>query len=132
MARWFGAALSALAVVAMSLSGGAADEKGPTAKDVMKAVAGKTGLCAKCAGAAKAANWDDAQKFAKQLNECGLALTKVPCPKGDAKSWEKLTKEYCGQTAAVSKAAQAKDAEAFGAAVKTFTSSCKTCHDAHK
>ncbi|MFO0797128.1 MAG: hypothetical protein U0804_06590 [Gemmataceae bacterium] len=132
MARWFGAAAAALAALVMTLSGSSADEKGPAAKDVMKAVAGKTGYCAKCAGAVKAANWAEAQDYAKKMADCGVALTKAPCPKGDAKSWATLTQAFCAQTAAVNKAAQAKDAEAFGSALKTFTGSCKTCHDAHK
>lgn len=132
MARWFGAVAAALAVVAMTLSGSAADEKGPAVKDVMKAVAGKTGFCAKCAGAVKAGDWAEAQGYAKKMADCGVALTKTPCPKGDAKSWETLTKRFAEQTAAVNKAAEAKDSDAFGTAIKTFTGSCKTCHDAHK
>lgn len=75
MARWFGALV--VAAVAATFSAGLADEKGPTAKDVMKAVAGKTGFCAKCAGAAKAGNWDDAQAYAKKMADCGVALTKA-------------------------------------------------------
>jgi cytochrome c556 len=132
MTRWFGAVATALAVVVMTLGGSSADEKGPAAKDVMKAVAGKTGFCAKCAGAVKAGNWAEAQDYAKKMADCGVALTKAPCPKGDAKSWEKLTTQFCAQTAAVNKAAQAKDADAFGTSLKAFTGSCKTCHDAHK
>jgi hypothetical protein len=132
MLRKFGAVFAGLAVVALCLSGNAADEKAPAIKDVMKTVAGKDGLCGKCAGAAKAENWEEAQKLAKKLNECGVALTKTSCPKGDAESWKKLTKQYCEQTAAVNKAATDKDPKAFGAAIKTFTGSCKGCHEAHK
>jgi hypothetical protein len=131
MVRKLGAVVAGLAVVVLCLSAGA-DEKTPTIKEVMKSVAGKEGLCAKCNTAGKGEKWEDAQKLAKQLSECGVALTKTKCPKGDADSWKKLTKAYCENTAAVKKAADDKDTKAFGAAIKTFTGSCKGCHDAHK
>jgi hypothetical protein len=132
MARKFGAVAAGLIVIALCLAGSAADEKGPTVKDVMKTVGGKEGLCAKCNAAAKVEKWEDAQKLAKQLNDCGVALTKTQCPKGNADEWKKLTKRYCEQTVAVKKAADDKDAKAFGAAIKTFTGSCKGCHDNYK
>lgn len=132
MVRKLGAVFAGLAVVALCLSAGAADDKVPTIKEVMKAATGKTGLCAKCNEAAKAEKWEDAQKLAKQLSECGAAMPKNKCPKGDAKSWEKLSKQFADDTAAINKAAQDKDSKAFAAAIGTFTKSCKTCHDAHK
>ena len=126
--------LAFVGAVAMTLVLGSvgAEEKTPSIKDVMKTVAGKEGLCAKCNTAAKGEKWEDAQKLAKSLAECGVNLTKTKCPKGDAKSWEKLTKQYCEDAAAVSKAAEKKDGKEFATAIKTFTGSCKTCHDAHK
>lgn len=133
MARWYGAAAAAVAMAALVLTGlGTAQDKGPAAKDVMKAIAGKTGLCAKCNAAGKAGNWEDAQKLAKQLNECGVAFTKSPCPRGDAKSWEMLTKAFSENTAAINKAAEAKDSEGFAKAIKTFVGACEACHTAHK
>lgn len=129
MVRKFGAVLAALAVVALCQ---AAEEKTPTVKQVMKAVAGKNGLCAQCNTAAKAEKWEDAQKLAKQLTECCAALPKNKCPKGDADSWAKLTKQYAEQGAAINKAAADKDSKAFTSAIKSFTGSCKACHDAHK
>ena len=130
MLRTFGAVV--VGVVAVCLVAGAADDKTPKIKDVMKTVAGKDGLCAKCNAAAKDDKWEDAQKLAKQLTECGAALAKNKCPKGDGESWTKLSKQYAEQTVAISKAAEAKDAKEFGTAIKTFVGSCKTCHDAHK
>jgi cytochrome c556 len=109
-----------------------AEEKAPGIKEIMKTVAGKEGLCAKCNAAAKGENWDDAQKLARSLAECGVKLTKTKCPKGDAESWEKLSKKYCADAAAVSKAAEKKDTKEFAAAIGTFTKSCKGCHEAHK
>jgi cytochrome c556 len=98
----------------------------------MKAVNGKTGLVAKTEGAVKDGKWEDAQKLSKQLAEAGAALAKNDVPKGDAKSWEKLTKLYADQTTAIDKAATDKDAKALEKAVKAFKGGCKTCHDAHK
>lgn len=133
MVRKFGAVLAGFAAIALCLAADAADEKkAASIKDVMKTIAGKEGLCAKCGGAGKAEKWEDAQKFAKDLAACAANLPKNKCPKGDAASWEKLSKQYAEQAAAVSKAAEAKDAKEFGAALKTFTGSCKACHDAHK
>lgn len=133
MTRWFGAVSAAVAVAVLVLTtSGTAQDKGPTAKDVMKAVAGKTGLCAKCVAAGKEGNWDEAQKLARALNECGTAMTKCPCPRGDAASWAKLSKEFGANTAAIQKAADSKDKDAFEKAVKTFTSACSTCHAGHK
>lgn len=119
-------------MIALCLSVDAADEKAAPIKTVMKTVAGKEGLCAKCNAAGKDAKWEDAQKYAKQLTDCCANLPKNKCPKGDAESWAKLSKQYAEQAAAINKAATDKNAEAFGKAIKTFTSSCKTCHDAHK
>lgn len=114
------------------LGGVGADEKQPSIQEIMKAVGAKDGLCARCNQAAKGEKWADAQKLGKQLAECGLNLTKTKCPKGDAASWEKLTKQYCEQAAAIAKAADNKDAKAFNEAIGAFVKSCKACHDAHK
>lgn len=132
MVRKYGTLLAGLAVLALCLTGTGAEDKTPPIKDVMKAVAGKDGLCGKCNTAAKADKWEDAQKLAKELAECGAALAKNKCPKGNGDSWTKLSKQYAEQTAAVQKAATAKDAKAFAAAITAFTGSCKACHDAHK
>lgn len=125
------AAVGGLAL-ALSAAGTAADSKSPDVETIMKKVAGKKGLCAACATAGKAANWEDAQKSAKELKELGAALGKNPCPKGDGESWKTLTKKYAEQTTAISTAAEKKDAAALSTAVGAFTKSCKTCHDSHK
>lgn len=132
MVRKFGAVLAGLAMLVVCLAVDAADEKAPTIKEVMKAVSAKDGLCAKCNAAAKGEKWEDAQKLAKELTACGAALGKNKCPKGDAESWAKLTKQYAEQSEAIKKAADAKDSKAFSEAIGTFTKSCKACHDAHK
>ncbi len=133
MIRKCGAMLAGFGVLALCLAVNAEEKTTPTIKEVMKAVAAKeTGLCGKCAAAAKAEKWEDAQKLAKQLSECAAALPANKCPKGDAESWAKLSKQYAEQGAAISKAAETKDPEKFTVALKAFTGSCKACHDAHK
>jgi hypothetical protein len=132
MVRKFVAMFIGLSVVALCLAVHAAEDKTPAIKDVMKAVAGKEGLCTKCNAAAKGEKWEDAQKLSKKLIECGKALVKNKCPKGYAESWTKLTKQYSEQTVAINKAAEDKDSKAFSKAIGAFTGSCRTCHDAHK
>lgn len=121
-----------LALVAVLGSAAAQDDKTPSISKIMKTFSGKNGVCAKCAAAGKAANWDDAQKYAKSLTQCGANLGKNKCPRGDADSWEKLTKKFAEQTAAIEKAAAAKDAAALNDAVGAFTKSCGACHSVHK
>ncbi|MBN9117919.1 MAG: hypothetical protein J0I06_01925 [Planctomycetes bacterium] len=113
MLRKFVLAFVGALAATLVLGHATAEDKAPTIKDVMKSVAGKEGLCAKCNAAAKGEKWEDAQKLSKELAECAVALTKTKCPKGDAKSWEKLTKQYCEQAAAVSKAAEKKDGKDY-------------------
>lgn len=134
MARKIGLVLAGVFGVLTCLAAGADDKekKTPTIKEVMKSTAGKQGLCAKCNAAAKDKKWDDAQKLAKELKECGEALAKNSCPKGDGESWTKLSKQYKEQTEAIAKAAEDKDGKEFAAAITKFTKSCKACHDAHK
>jgi hypothetical protein len=132
MLRKFGIAFGGTMAIVVGLGTLAADEKAPTIKEVMKATAGMKGLCAKCVTAGKGEKWEDAVKYARELNDCGEALAKCKCPRGDAASWEKLTKRYSEQTGAILKAAEAKDAKAFGEATKSFTGACMECHQSHK
>jgi len=132
MLRKAGMMFAGVVAVVLVVGTALAEEKTPTIKQVMKTVAGKQGLCAQCAAAGKGMKWEDAQKLAKSLTACCANLPKNKCPKGDAASWEKLSKQYAEQAAAVQKAADDKDAQAFTAALKTFTSSCGACHKAHK
>ena len=135
MLRKAGIALAGVIALVPILGTAAADEKTPSIKEIMKTVASskaEKGLCAKCADAGKSANWDEAQKLAKTLTECCANLPKTKCPKGDAASWEKLTKQYAEQSKAIAKAADDKDAKAFGDAISAFTRACSNCHMNHK
>jgi cytochrome c556 len=123
-------------VVAFSFNATAADEKKKDkvtdVSTIMKKVNGKKGLTAKVSDAAKGGMWEDAQKAGKELKEMSAALGKNDPHKGDKASWEKLTKKYAEDGAAISEAADKKDADAVAKAAKTFGGACKTCHDAHK
>jgi hypothetical protein len=133
MARKFGAVLAGLVVMALCVAVDAGEDKAAPTKTVMKTLFAKdTGLCGKCAAAGKGEKWEDAQKLAKSLSDCAANLPKNKCPKGDADSWAKQTKEFAELADAVSKAAESKDKDKFAAAIKAFTGTCKACHDAHK
>lgn len=102
-------------------------------EDIMKkSFNKKSGVCPKIGPAAKEGKWDEAQKLAKELAECGAALPGNKCPMGDEKSWEKLTKQFVAETKAVAAACEKKDAAGVEAALKTLGASCKACHDAHR
>jgi cytochrome c556 len=124
-----GCALAALTVFALS---GRAEEKKATVKEVMKKLPGKEGIVPKAATLGKEEKWDDAAKLAKDIKEYGEALGKNKPKKGDAESWEKLTKKYAETTAAISTAIDKKDSKALADSAKTFGGMCKSCHDSHK
>lgn len=133
MLRKFGAVLAGVVMAVACLAVDAAEDKAAPTKTVMKTLFAKdTGLCGKCAAAGKGEKWEDAQKLAKTLSECAANLPKNKCPKGDAESWTKLTKEFADLAEAVNKAAESKDKAKFDEAIKAFTGTCKACHDAHR
>ena len=132
VSAWAVAALT----VALSVGGYSADdEKTPPTKEIMKKMQGKTdapGLIKRSKDAGKDEKWEDAQKLAKEMAELGKAVGKNKPPKGDAESWEKLTKKYAEHTAAIAEAAEKKDTKAHADAVKAFTDSCMACHMEHR
>jgi cytochrome c556 len=76
--------------------------------------------------------WDDAKEYAKTLSFFGENLGKNKPPKGEADSWEKLTKKYAESTKAVSKAVDDKDASAVNKALDSIGGSCMECHKSHR
>lgn len=127
----FGAMIAAV----LALGSSAADEKVVPIKTIMKTIAGskkEKGLCGKCIEAGKGEKWEDAQKLSKDLANCVANLPKNPCPKGDGKNWEKLSKLWAEQAKAIQKAADDKDAKAFNEATAAFTKACGACHKEHK
>jgi len=135
MVRKAGMVFGGMVALVLVLGTAAAEEKTPSIKEIMKAVAGtkeEKGLCAKCVAAGKDAKWEDAAKVAKNLTECCANLPKHKAPKGDAENWEKLSKQYAEQSKAIAKAIDDKDAEALTKAAGAFTKACGTCHMSYK
>jgi len=130
---------AALGAVAIAVAYGSAatagqkDEKVPDISEIMiKGHKGTDAYLAKIKGTAKAGNWDDAEKYAKTLAFFGENLGKNKPPKGDAKSWEKLTQAYASSTKAVHKGTQDKDVKAVNKGLGAIGMSCGGCHKAHK
>lgn len=127
-------------VIAMTLAYGTAatagqkdkkEDKVPTISEIMlEGHKGTDAYIAKIKGAAKDGKWEDAQKYAKTLAFFGENLGKNKPPKGDAKSWETLTKAYAEATKTVQKGADDKDAKAVTKGLNGIV--CGTCHKAHK
>jgi hypothetical protein len=124
-------AMGLLAVV-VSVGGAiSADDKLPDIPEIMKKGHAKTdGYIAKIRGAAKNGDWDDANKYAKSLAMLGEALSKNKPPKGEAESWEKLTKKYVGNTKLVLKGTEDKDVKAVNKGLGGIN--CGECHKQHK
>jgi len=107
------------------------EDKVPTIKEIMtKGHKGTDAYMAKIKGDAKDGKWDDAKELAKTLAFFGENLGKNKPPKGEADSWEKLSKKYADTTKSVVKAVDDKDAKAVNKALGEIN--CKECHTAHK
>lgn len=122
-----------VAIVAWGASTATGEEKKdvPTIKEIMvKGHKGTESYIAKIRADAKGGKWDDAKEYAKTLAFFGENLGKNKAPKGEADSWEKLTKKYAESTKAVAKAVDDKDASAVNKALDTIN--CAECHKAHK
>ena len=130
------AMFAGLGMIGLLVSYGAAvsaDDKLPDIGEIMKkGHKGTDSYLAKLKGEAKDGKWEEASKDSKSLVAFGEALGKNKAPKGDAKSWESLTKKYADNTVAVQKAADAKDAKGVETAIGAITKSCGECHKSHK
>jgi cytochrome c556 len=62
---------------------------------------------------------------------CG-ALPKNECPKGNAASWAKLTKQCADDAKSLDLAAGKKDKTAALAAWGKLNKGCQACHDEHR
>ncbi len=129
----FTAAAAAAVFVALGAAPTAAQEKGLTIKDIMKAGHGGTDPLLKQVGVAAAGGkWDAAVTAAKSLESNAAMLAKATPGKGGADSWEKQTGSYHKNMTALLAAAEKKDGPGVKTAVGAITSSCKACHSVHK
>jgi len=104
-----------------------------TTEEIMKAVPHKKkGLVAQAVAGAKEEKWDDIKKIGETLKKYGSDLGKNKQEKGSDESWAKMCKTFEDDMNAVAKGIENKDATAVQAGAKTFSSNCKSCHDAHR
>ncbi len=107
------------------------DDKLPDIAEIMKKGHAKSdGYIAKIKDASKDGKWEDANKYAKDFAILGDALGKNKVPKGDEKSWEKLTKKYADNTKLVLKGTEDKDVKAVNKGLGGIN--CGECHKEHK
>jgi cytochrome c556 len=97
-----------------------------------KAHAGDEAFRASIAEALKEKDFEKAGTTMKAWGALAPHLGDFDPPKGDKKSWEKLTKKYANDVKALSKAVTNKNAKAATAALKTINDSCGKCHTAHR
>ena len=128
-----------LGLMAAVLAGGAGgvraedkkDEKVPTVKEIMqKGHKGTDAYIGKLKKLAKDEKWDEAKEISKTLAFFGENLGKNKPTKGDAESWEKLSKKYAESTKAAHKAVEDKDAKAVDKALGSIN--CAECHKEHR
>ena len=66
------------------------------------------------------------------MGELAKAIVKNKPTKGEEESWKKKTKEFAEAWAAISVAAEAKNAKDHAEAIKKFKASCMACHEEHR
>jgi hypothetical protein len=128
---------AALGMMAAVLSFGGAtragdkEDKVPDISEIMKkGHKGADSYIAKIKDASKNDKWEDANKYAKSLAAYGEALGKNKPPKGDAESWEKLTKKYAENTKLALKGTEDKDTKEVNKGLGGIN--CMECHKAHR
>jgi hypothetical protein len=135
MKTWFARTAVMAAAFAFLAAFGAADAAdNPDIETIMKKVNSGKGLhkaLSKDLQESKV-DWDSATKKSKEIHDLISDLGKNDPPKGDKKSWEKLTKEYAANAKALNEACEKKDKSAATSTQGKINRSCKTCHDAHK
>lgn len=77
-------------------------------------------------------NWETLAKHGKTFQDMAEALAKTKPEKGEAKSWDKLTKEHIDQVKAVNAAVGKKDKEAAKAGLSKIKDNCEHCHEHHR
>jgi len=129
----FTAAVAAGVFVVLGGAPSAAQDKGLTIKEIMKAGHGGTDpLLKQIIFANKDGKWEAVVAAAKSLDSNAALLHKATPGKGDAESWEKLAGGYHKNTTALLAAAEKKDADGVKTSVSAIQGACKACHSAHK
>ena len=124
----------ALAIIVSSNVFGAED-KSPSINEIMETLHGKDGkggIKAKVTTAFKDKAWDDVQAGAKDGDTQADSLSKGKPARGSEASWKKLTTAYEKNAQALTDAAEKKDAAKTKVALTKLSTSCGSCHGAHK
>ena len=111
------------------------DEKAPaTIKQVMAKAHKQGGALPAIAAALKSndVKWESVESKTKDLLLLAGDLSLNKPPKGEQASWDKLCKEYLENVQSLEKAVKDKSAADALASQKALSTSCKSCHSAHK
>lgn len=102
---------------------------------LMKIIAGGKGGAHKVLKKLLAAgepDWTAVSAETKKYADAASKLGAQKPEKGDAKSWEKLCKEFDAAAKELNAAAGKKDKKAADAAYAKLSESCEVCHEAHR
>ncbi len=77
-------------------------------------------------------DWEAIQEETAEYVKLTADLGKNKPPKGDAASWQRLTKDYHDNARALDAAAKRKDRRGATAALTRLDNACKACHKVHR
>jgi hypothetical protein len=77
-------------------------------------------------------DWKEIAQYTKEVSTLAGDLGKNKPPKGEASSWEKLTKAYAEAAKKLDDAAASKDKKAASDAQTAMATNCRMCHIAHR
>lgn len=109
-------------------------EQVPTIEKIMEEVFKTKGLHKTIGKALEETDikWNDISPMSKRYAELTASLPKNKCPKGDAKSWAKLSKQCADDAKALETAVSKKDKSATITAWSKLNKGCQACHDEHR
>ena len=108
--------------------------QGPDIKEIMGKLNKAGGLYPAIQKGLKAPspNWAGLKNDADEFTDLAASLGKNKPPKGDAASWQKMTKEYADEASKLKAAVESKNKANADAAIAKLGASCSACHKAHK
>jgi cytochrome c556 len=106
--------------------------KAASISDVMRASFGKGGFKAKISEAAKAKNYDEIAKLAKDWVACVENLLQNKPPKGDEGAWKERAEKFLKITREILAAAEKGDGKGVNANLGAVGKLCADCHKNHK
>jgi hypothetical protein len=119
----------------MSQSAGAQDDEKPTIKQIMAKLHHRSKgalTTVKAELKSDSPDWSKVETDAKVIEKFGTFLAKSEAPRGEQAEFEKLAKAYEKNAKALKAAAADHELATAKDATKKLSSSCKSCHEAHK